>query len=127
MLSTICKTFQDRVDGLDPGLEGYAARLGVLTQELAADATAAIVDHPYGEPIALVSLAAQVLQWLKAEAADPDDRQRRYGRQQAVLDLLTFCHALSIHYGASATQQRENLADHRTRIADALGAIAAPA
>jgi hypothetical protein len=120
MLSDTCETYQSEVERLDPGEQDYAGRLNILTQKLAKDATAEIVNFPYGEPAALVSLCAQLVQWLKAEAEDPEDRQRRYARQQAVLDLLTFCHALSIHYGASAARQRENLAEHRTRIADAL-------
>jgi hypothetical protein len=60
------------------------------------------------------------LLWLKTEAEDPDDRQRRYGRQQALIDLLTFCHTLVGHLGSTATRQKENLEVHRTRIADAL-------
>ena len=120
MLSDICETFQAEVERLDPGEQDYAGRLNILTQKLAGDAAAEIVNFPYGEAVAVIQLCAQVLQWLRSEAEDPEDRQRRYARQQAVLDLLTFCHALSIHYGASATQQRENLAEHRARIADAL-------
>jgi hypothetical protein len=120
MLSDLCDTFQDEVQQLDPGDIDYAVRLGSLTQKLAKDAAAEIADYPYGEPAPLTQLCAGVLQWLKAEAADPDDRQRRYGRQQAVIDLLTFCHALTGFHAGSAAQQRENLADHRARIADAL-------
>jgi hypothetical protein len=123
MLSEICTTFQDAVEQLDQADLNYAARLGVLTQKLANDAAAEIADFPYGEPVALTQLCANLLQWLKSESQDPDDRQRRYGRQAATIDLLTFCHALAIHLGSSPAQQRERLDDHRQRIGDALGPL----
>ena len=36
--------------------------------------------------------------WMRSR---PADRQRRYARQQAVLDLLTFCHALAGFHGGT--------------------------
>jgi hypothetical protein len=36
---------------------------------------------------------------------------------------LVFCHALAGFHGGSAAQQRENLADHRARIGDAVRAL----
>jgi hypothetical protein len=123
MLSDLCESFQSAVEQLDPAEVGYAVRLTGLTQKLANDAAALVTDYPYGEAVALVSLAGNLLQWLKSEAENPDDRERRYARQQAVLDLLTFAHALVTHYGASATQQKERLDAHRERIGDALRAL----
>ena len=120
MLSQLCETFQTEVAQLDPGEQDYAVRLAGLTQKLARNATELIADYPFGESVALIQLCAQVLQWLKSERDDPDDRQRRYARQQPVLDLLVFCHALGGHYDGTAARQRENLAERRVRIADAL-------
>jgi hypothetical protein len=120
MLSDICGTYQSEVERLDPGEQDYAGRLNILTQKLAKDAAAEIVNFPYGEAVAVIQLCAQVLQWLRSEAEDPEDRQRRYARQQAVIDLLVFCHALAGFHGGSVARQRENLAEHRARIADAL-------
>jgi hypothetical protein len=120
MLSTICDAFQPEVEALDPKDEDYGTRLRSLVLKLAKDAAAEIADYPFGEPVALLQLCQQVLAWLKSEAEDPEDRRRRYGRQQAVLDLLTFSHALAGFHGGSAAQQRKRLAEHRARIADAL-------
>jgi hypothetical protein len=119
-LSTLCTGYQTAVEQLDPAEVGYAVRLTGLTQKLALAATALIVDFPFGEAVALVQLSGSVLQWVRAEAEDPTDLQRRYSRQQATLDLQVFCHALVVHLGSSASRQKENLADHRQRIADAL-------
>jgi hypothetical protein len=123
MLSDLCTGYQSDVDQLDPTDIHYTARLGVLTQKLALDAAALVTDYPFGEAVALVQLAAQVVQWIKAESEDPDDLQRRYGRQQAVLDILVFAHALATHYGASVAWQKENLDAHRERIGNALRAL----
>jgi hypothetical protein len=123
MLSDLCTGYQSDVEALDPAEVGYAVRLTGLSQTLANDAAAEIADFPYGEPVALTQLCANLLQWLKSESQDPDDRQRRYGRQAATIDLLTFCHALAIHLGSSPAQQRERLDDHRQRIGDALGPL----
>jgi hypothetical protein len=120
MLSILCSVFQAEVEALDPKDEDYGTRLRTLVLKLAKDATAHVADYGLGEVPALLQLCQQVLAWLKSESEDPEDRQHRYGRQQAVLDLLTFSHALAGFHGGSAALQRKNLAEHRTRIADAL-------
>jgi hypothetical protein len=119
MLSELCSTYQDEVEKLAEA-DDYLVRLAGLTQRLAKDATEQIADYPHGEPVALIQLCGQVLQWSASEAAAPEDRQRRHGRQQAVIVLLVFCHAIAGFHGGSAAQQREGLAEHRARIADAL-------
>jgi hypothetical protein len=122
-LTDLCTTYQSDVEALDPAEVGYAVRLTGLTQKLALDAAGLVVDFPFGEAVALIQLAGNLLQWLKSEAEDPTDLQRRYGRQQAVLDLMVFAHALVGYLGASQTWQRENLPDHRQRVANALAAL----
>jgi hypothetical protein len=73
-------------------------------------------------PLALLELSRVVLSWLRSEAEDPEDRQRRYARQQAVLDLLMFCEALRRSHAAKG--RPDELAAFRAKVADALGGLA---
>jgi hypothetical protein len=94
-LTDLCNKFQTDVEALDEADLGHATQLAVLVRKLAFGATAYFADYPYGEVPAIIELTRIVLAWLKAEAEDTNDRQRRYARQQAVVNLLMLCEGLS--------------------------------
>jgi hypothetical protein len=98
MLSDLCTTFLTDVEALDPRGEDFGAELTLLALNLARDATHHIGGYGMGEIPALCQRCSEVLAWLKSEAEDTEDRQRRYGRQQAVLNLLVLCEAISRFY-----------------------------
>jgi hypothetical protein len=89
MLSDITEKFCQSEQELDPGdAVAYGMRLEALTKKLATDAAGYVADYAMGEVSSLMARIHGVLAWLAAEREDINDRQRRYGRQQAVLSLL---------------------------------------
>jgi hypothetical protein len=121
MLSQLCDEFQREVEALDPKADDYAAELLALVKKLVRDAAAHVADYHLGEIPALLELSRLVLAWLKSEAEDPADRSRRYARQRAVLDLLTFCENVR-HFHASKGKS-DDLAQFRAQVADALRSL----
>jgi hypothetical protein len=127
MISEICNSFANDVEGLDPKDEDYPADLRRLVLMLVRDASLYFADYGMGEIPALCQRCHEVLSWLSAEAEDPEDRQRRYGRQQVVLNLLTLCEALVRFHDASGTRKAKaaDLAALRAQVADALQGLVA--
>jgi hypothetical protein len=118
MLSTICDAFQAEVEQLDSGADDYSYQLRPLVLKLVRDAAAVVEESHYGEVPALLELGRLVLAWLKSEMEDTEDRQRRYARRQAVLDLLRLCDGISGFYASK--RKASDVAAHRARIGDAL-------
>ena len=126
MLPQLCAEFQVEVEALDADDVGdYAAQLRRLTLKLARDAALEIADHHYGEIPALCQRCHEVLAWLAAEAEDVEDRQRRYGRQQTVLNLLVLAEGIvRFHSGQGTRKARDEAAAAlRDHVADALQAL----
>ena len=103
---------------LDVKDEVYGIDLRRLTLRLARDAAAQVEGYGYGEIPALLELSGLVLAWIKAEAEDPEDRQQRYARQRAVLNLLTLCEGICRFHGGR--RRASDVAKFRDLVADAL-------
>jgi hypothetical protein len=96
----------------------YARELTGLVKRLAKDAAAHVADYHLGEIPALCQRCHEVLAVLSVEADDAEDRQRRYARQQALLNVLTLCEGICrFHAGKRKTADIDAL---RGLIADAL-------
>ena len=98
-LSELCASFLDTVDEIDPAdAVAYGTRLDRIVKKLALNAAEHVGEHDLGEISALMARCHGVLAWLAAEAEDINDRQRRYGRQQAVLNLCVLCESIRRYY-----------------------------
>ena len=118
MLNEICNAFASDAEALDPKSEDYRVELRSLVLKLARDAAAHVESHSFGEIPALLQRCYELLAWLKSEADDPEDRARRYGRAQAVLNLLQLCDGIArFHTGR---RKAAELARFRVLIVDAL-------
>lgn len=112
-------SFRTKVDKLDPRDEDYAAHLRAAILKLTRDAAAHFADYDDGEVPAILERSRFVLSWLQSEAEDAEDRQRRYNRQQAVLNLLFLCSAVA-QFHRSGKRKTASLTELRDQVADAL-------
>jgi hypothetical protein len=120
MLSAICDTFAAEVEALDPKADDFGVDLRRLILKLARDATAEFADHDLGEVPALLERCRYVIAWLKS-AAEDEDRQRRYGRQQALLNLLVLCEGICRFHDSK--RKAADVDALRNLIGDALRAL----
>ena len=123
MLNEICNTFAGEVEALDPKDEDYAVELRALVLKLIRDAAAQLEAQLCGEIPALLQRCYEALAWLKSAAEEPEDRARRYSRQQVILNLLVLCDGIvRFHAGR---RKAADLTRFRELIADALEGLVA--
>ena len=115
MLSDICDAFASDVEALDVKSDDYGIELRPLVLKLVRDAAAQLESQLCGEIPALLQRCYELLVWLKE---DPEDRARRYARQQVVLSLLVLCDGIVRFHGGR--RKAADLARFRELIADAL-------
>lgn len=117
-LSELCDTFATEVERLNSRDEDYPTDLRALTKQLIRDAAEHVEVSQFGEVPTLLESSRIVLAWLSAE--DPENRQRRYGRQQAVLNLLTLCEGIRRLRVGTRKSKNDAAAALREAVADSL-------
>ena len=91
----------------------------VAVQKLARDAANHVADYGMGEIPALLQRCHEVMAWLQAESEDTEDWQRRYARQQSVLNLLSLCEGTCQFHRAGKRKTTE-VSAFRSQVSDAL-------
>ena len=123
-LPELCEAIQDQVEALETDTEDYAGRLKRLKLKLARDAAEHVGEsYAMGEIPALCQRICELMAALAAAAEGPDDRQRRYGRQQALLNLLTLCESIRVFDVGTHAQRRASIASLRGLVSDALAGL----
>jgi hypothetical protein len=125
-LSEACQEFVDALDEI-PADGEPPARLRPLITRLAKDAVEHVAEHRHGEISALLQRSYLALAALSAEIENPDDRQCRYRRQAALLDLVILVDAVTRFHAATRAQQRASVDALRDLVAAALSDLVEPA